>query len=124
MRIRTGLVMTATAVSAIGLLSTAAAHHGWSDNTAAIELTGTVVRSVSLAGPHASMQIRDADGQVWDITLAPAPRTSRAGLNEDVLAEGDTVTIMGARNSDGNRHEVKTRRVTHDGTNYDVYPVN
>ncbi len=124
MRTRSGLVLIATAASAIGLMSAAGAHHGWSDNTAAIELTGTVVRPVSLAGPHASMQIRDADGQVWDITLAPAPRTSRAGLNENVLSEGDTVTVMGARNSDANRHEVKTRRVTHDGTNYDVYPVN
>ncbi len=111
-------------VSMVLALSAANAHHGWSDNTAAIEVTGTVVRNVSLAGPHASLQIRDADGQIWDVTLAPAPRTSRAGLSEDVLSEGDTVTIMGARNSDPDRHEVKTRRVTHDGTNYDVYPVN
>jgi hypothetical protein len=28
------------------------------------------------------------------------------------------------RNDDPNRFEMKTRRVTHEGTNYDVYPRN
>lgn len=59
----------------------AIAHHGWGGNSEAIELTGTVVSAVDLSGPHATMQIRDAEGQVWDVTLAPAPRTSRAGLD-------------------------------------------
>jgi hypothetical protein len=30
--------------------------------------------------------------------------------------------VSGHRNSDMNRFEVKTERVTHDGKNYDVYP--
>lgn len=98
------------------------AHHGWSGNTTAIELTGTVVAPVDLSGPHGTMQIRDADGQVWDITLAPAPRTQRAGLTEDTLAVGAEVTLSGMRNDDASRFEVKTRRVTHGDTNYDVYP--
>jgi hypothetical protein len=100
----------------------AAAHHGWSGNNQDIELTGTVVTPVDLSGPHGTMQIRDADGTVWNITLAPAPRTARAGLNEGVLAVGAQVTLSGKRNDDASKFEVKTRRVTHEGKNYDVYP--
>jgi hypothetical protein len=81
------------------------------------------VRGSQPAGPACDMQIRDESGQVWDLTLAPAPRTSRAGLSEDTLPVGANVTILGQRNDNANTFEVKTRRVTHDGTNYDVYPV-
>jgi hypothetical protein len=98
------------------------AHHGWSGQSdEQFELTGTVQTDVSLAGPHATMQIVDAEGQVWDLTLAPPPRTSRAGLTEGVIPLGSEVTISGHRNSDPNRFEVKTERVTHEGKNYDVY---
>jgi hypothetical protein len=109
----------------VGFASAAAlAHHGWGGNTAAIELTGTVVAPVDLSGPHGTMQIRDANGQVWDVTLAPAPRTQRAGLTEETLAVGAEVTLTGMRNDDDSRFEIKTRRVRHGDTNYDVYPEN
>jgi hypothetical protein len=108
------LVMTAPQVSA---------HHGWSGQSQEqFELSGTVHRGVSLAGPHATMQIEDENGQVWDVTLAPPPRTQRAGLTEDAIPVGAQVSIVGNRNLDMHRYEVKTVRVTHDGTNYDVYP--
>ncbi len=43
------------------------AHHGWAGNSAKeFELTGTVTTPVSLAGPHATMKIKTADGQIWD----------------------------------------------------------
>ena len=102
----------------------AVAHHGWSGNNEAVQITGTVVTPVDLSGPHGTMQIRDADGQVWDATLAPAPRTQRAGLGEDTLAVGAEVTLTGMRNDNPQRFEIKTRRVTHGATNYDVYPPN
>jgi hypothetical protein len=116
---------TSFAVGGAGLALVAMpaiAHHGWSGNNQPIELSGTVVAAPDLSGPHATMQIRDADGQVWDITLAPAPRTSRAGLDAEVVPVGAEVTISGMRNDDPSRFEVKTRRVSHEGTNYDVYP--
>jgi len=97
-------------------------HHGWAgQGSEQFELSGTVHTPVSLAGPHATMKIQDADGQVWDITLAPPPRTSGAGLNENVLPVGAAVTVSGHRNSDPNRLEIKTERVTYNGQNYDVY---
>lgn len=100
-----------------------AAHHGWAgqESDEQISLSGTVRQAVDLAGPHATMQI-EVDGKVWDITLAPPARTQRAGLTAETLAVGDEVTILGNRNSDPDKLEVKTVRVTADGKNYDVYP--
>ncbi len=116
------VLTTVSGVFALTLCATASAHHGWSGNTQAIEVSGTVVTNVSLAGPHGTMQIRDADGNVWDLTLAPGARTSRAGLKEDVLPMGAEVTIRGMRNDNPERYEVKTRRVSWNGQNFDVYP--
>ena len=101
----------------------ASAHHGWAGQGAEqFELSGKVQTGVSLAGAHATMQIVDANGQVWDLTLAPPARTDRAGLKEGVIPVGAEVTISGHRNSDATRFEVKTERVTYNGKNYDVYP--
>jgi hypothetical protein len=118
---RLSLLAVSAALASIAV--PASAHHGWGGNTEAIELSGTVKRGVSLSGPHANMQIEDADGQLWDITLAPAPRTSRAGLSEDVLPVGAQVTVLGSRNDDPGVFEIKTRRVTYNGDHYDVYRV-
>ena len=101
----------------------ASAHHGWAgQQSEQFELSGKVQTGVSLAGAHATMQIVDANGQVWDLTLAPPARTDRAGLKEGVIPVGAEVTISGHRNSDATRFEVKTERVTYNGKNYDVYP--
>jgi hypothetical protein len=98
------------------------AHHGWNGNEdEQFELTGTVDAPVSLAGPHATMKIR-VKGQVWNVTLAPPARTKRAGLEEATLPVGAEVTISGHRNSDSQRFEVKTERVTYNGKIYNVYP--
>ena len=67
------------------------------------------------------MKIR-ADGQLWDITLAPPARTERAGLKPATLPVGAQVTVSGHRNSDPKRFEIKTERVTYKGTLYNVYP--
>ena len=98
------------------------AHHGWSGNSdQEFEITGTVEKGVSLAGPHATMKVR-ANGQVWDVTLAPPPRTDSAGLKEGTIPVGETVTIHGHRNRDPKRFEIKTERVTWKGRTFAVYP--
>ena len=123
MQQRIGLSLAAGAAAlAFGALP-ASAHHGWAgQGSEQFELTGKVHTDVSLAGPHATMQIIDDKGQVWDLTLSPPARTERAGLKAGVIPVGAEVTISGHRNSDTSRFEVKTERVTHDGKNYDVYP--
>ena len=112
------LIVAALAVAALPV----AAHHGWAGNSEGkIKLTGTVESPVSLAGPHATMKVR-AEGQVWDITLAPGARTENAGLKEGVIPVGAQVTVHGHRNKDPKKFEVKTERVTWNGKTFNVYP--
>ena len=101
----------------------ALAHHGWAGNLEEeFEISGTVQTPVSLAGPHATMKIKDDKGQVWDLTLAPPARTSEAGLKEGIIPVGAMVSIHGHRNSDPKKFEVKTERVTWNGKTFNVYP--
>jgi hypothetical protein len=119
-------IATLVGAFAVGLMLATAplsAHHGWGgQGEENFTLSGKVHTGVSLAGPHATMKVVDDKGQVWDVTLAPAARTSGAGLKEGVIPVGAPVTVVGKRNRDGKRLEVKTMRVTHAGKNYDVYP--
>lgn len=99
------------------------AHHGWAgQEEQQTEISGKVHKPVDLSGPHGTMQIITDKGQVWDITLAPASRTEKAGLTSKTFAVGDAVTVRGNRNSDPKRFEMKTVRVSSGGKNYDVYP--
>jgi len=101
----------------------ALAHHGWGNNEdKEFELSGTVTTGVSLAGPHGTMKVKDAQGNVWDITMAPPFRTQQAGLKDGTIPLGSTVTIHGHRNKDPKKFEIKTERVTFNGKVYNVYP--
>jgi hypothetical protein len=124
MKINRRLLQLALTVAVLSLLAMPAlAHHGWGGNQdTEFELTGTVVKQVSLDGPHATMQIKDKSGQVWDITLAPPARTTRAGLKEDSIPVGATVMVHGHRNRDMKRFEIKTERVSWEGKVFNVYP--
>ena len=86
-----------------------------------LEKKGTNHSPHTLSGPHATMKIR-AEGQVWDLTLAPSTRTERAGLTEKVIPVGAKVTVHGHRNRDPKRFEIKTERVTWNGRTFNVYP--
>jgi hypothetical protein len=120
MRLNT-IVLTA-AISVASIIP-ASAHHGWGGNVDEVTaLTGTVTEGVKLAGPHGTMKIMTSDGNVWDITLAPPFRTSSAGLKQDTIPVGATVTVHGQRNRDPNRHEMKTIQVEYAGRQYNVYP--
>jgi hypothetical protein len=113
-----GIAIVALTVS----FSPVLAHHGWSGNSdKEFELSGTVESGVSLAGPHATMKVR-SNGQVWDLTLAPPPRTEAAGLKEGVIPVGAQVTIQGHRNLDPKKFEIKTERVIWKGRTFNVYP--
>ena len=89
------------AVLALMLPLSAAAHHGWAGNgDGEFEITGTLASPVGLVGPHATMKIKAKDGQVWDLTLASPPQTKSAGLIENAIPVGATVTAHGHRNRD------------------------
>ena len=101
----------------------ALAHHGWAGNEEKIsEVTGAVTTGVSLGGPHATMKIKDAEGHIWDVTMAPPARTQQAGLKEGMIPVGATVMVHGHRNRDMKKYEIKVTRVTYNGKLYAVYP--
>jgi hypothetical protein len=121
MQIRHSSVFAATAL-AVCAATPALAHHGWAGQAQTLmDVTGKVHKPVSLAGPHATMEIM-VGGQVWEVTLAPPARTESAGLTPATLKIGDTVTVRGNRNSDPKRFEMKTVRVSSANRNFDVYP--
>src|SRR6185436_12421098 len=117
--------LVAASLLAVAVLSSvpAFAHHGWggyADKTS--EITGTVESPVSMAGPHASMRVKGADGHVWDVVLAPPPRAQQAGLKEGMIPVGEKVTVHGNRHSDPKKFEMKTSRLTWNGKVFNVYP--
>jgi hypothetical protein len=67
------------------------------------------------------MRVR-ANGQVWDVVLAPGTRTERAGLKEGIIPLGAQVTVSGHRHRDPKKFEIKTERVTWNGRLFNVYP--
>ena len=100
----------------------AGAHHGWGGYSDKLsDISGTVESSVSLAGPHATMKVR-ADGQVWDVVLAPPAGTTRSGLTEGMIPVGDKVVVHGQRHLDAKKFEIKTTRVTWNGKVFKIYP--
>ena len=112
-----GVVLVAVAVAA-----PVSAHHGWSEyQDDQFEISGTLETPVSLAGPHATAQIK-VDEQVWDLVFAPSPRTASAGLEEGTIPVGDEVTASGHRHRDAQVLEIKVERLTWNETVFNVYP--
>ena len=116
-------VLAGGALVAVLLVVPVSAHHGWGGNEdKEFEITGTVTTGISLSGPHATMKIKDAEGHIWDLTMAPPNRTLQAGMKEGLIPLGSTVMVHGHRNKDHNKYEIKTERVTFNGKVYNVYP--
>jgi hypothetical protein len=92
----------------------ALAHHGWShyDQDKAITLTGTV-RSAGYEHPHGHVQLQ-ADGKLWQVTLAPPSRMERRGLAREALVPGITATVVGYRHRD-HADELRAETITIDG---------
>jgi hypothetical protein len=115
-------VIITVALTLLACWIPASAHHGWAGYLSEdFEITGTVETPVSLSGPHASLRIK-ADGQLWNVVLAPPPRTERAGLKTGMIPAGETVTAYGHRHKDPKTFEVKTERLRWKDKLFNVYP--
>lgn len=118
-------VIAGLALAGAVLLSplTTYAHHGWGGYLdKEFEISGTVETAVSNSGPHSTLKLRDAEGHVWDVVLAPPFRTEQAGLKEGIIPVGAKVMAHGHRHSDPKRYEIKTERLTFNNKVYNVYP--
>jgi hypothetical protein len=100
----------------------ATAHHGWEGYLPEdFEISGTVETPVAVSGPHSALKIR-VDGQLWNVVLAPPPRTTAAGLQANTIPIGAKVTAYGHRHRDPRTLEIKTERLRWNDRVFDVYP--
>jgi uncharacterized protein DUF6152 len=98
------------------------AHHGWDWAQAEqTEMKGTVEK-VSMAPPHPSMEIKAADGTVWQVDLANPNQTQRSGFTAKSAKAGDPIVILGNRHKDQSKRVIKAVRISVGGKTYDLYP--
>jgi hypothetical protein len=109
------------AVAAL-LVTSAAAHHGWSWAEAELTTLEATVNTVSIAPPHPSLSVTDTSGQVWQVELGNPGRTERSGFTAETVAPGGTIVILGNRSLDPQEFVIKAVRVTVAGQAYDMYP--
>ena len=118
----TGLRFTALIVLMLGtwLVQSAAAHHGWrwaEDGNS--EITGKIT-SVKLGNPHGLVML-EVSGEEWTAEVGQPWRNHQAGLTDDKLTAGVTLTIKGHRSADKNQKVIKAERVVIDGKIYNLY---
>ena len=102
-------------ISVAGLFvasSMALAHHGWGGYRDSLALTVTVTRLI-LRNPHDRLLAVDADGNEWNLLLAPPARNRRFGFGEDSVSVGDVLELYGQKHPD--RNEVKVHCLYRDG---------
>lgn len=117
------MIRTTCLAVATALVTTAAlAHHGWSwAENEFTRLTGTITR-VTIAPPHPTLLVEDAQGTVWTVELGNPGRTQRAGFVEGTVAPGAQVEVLGNRDQDASKAVIKAVRITVEGRNFDFYP--
>jgi hypothetical protein len=87
--------MIASSLLSILLSGAAWAHHGWSeyDEKKLLQLTGTIEAS-GYEQPHGYVDLKSA-GKTWHVVLAPPGRMDNRGLSRDMLAAGNSATVVG-----------------------------
>ncbi len=104
------------------LVSGAYAHHGWSWAEAdQVELSG-MIREISMAPPHPTLQVETQNDGVWRVELGNPRLTQRSGFVEGVAKVGDPIVVLGNRSLDPNEKRMKAVRITVAGKVYDIYP--
>ncbi|OWV76288.1 hypothetical protein ATY77_06925 [Rhizobium sp. R634] len=112
----------AAAGMTVALATGAAAHHGWSWAEAdQIELRGTI-QTITMGGPHPTLDVATADDGVWRVELGNPRQTERSGFVEGVAKPGDQVVALGNRSQDPKEKRMKAVRITIGEKRYDIYP--
>jgi hypothetical protein len=70
------------------------AHHGWGGYNSDVD-KNLVVTELRLGNAHDELTATDSDGQEWNLVLATPSRNRRLGFDEQTLAVGDEVNILG-----------------------------
>ncbi|MDH3442016.1 MAG: DUF6152 family protein [Gammaproteobacteria bacterium] len=98
--------------------SLANAHHGWGGYKERLEMTVTV-KELALRNPHDRLIVVDADGNEWNLLLAPPARNRRFGFSEESVSVGDQLELFGQKHP--SRNEVKVHCLYRDGENIYSY---
>lgn len=117
------MIRTTCLAAVTALVATAAlAHHGWSwAEDQLSRLTGTITQ-VTIAPPHPTLLVEDAQGTVWTVELGNPGRTQRAGFVEGTAAPSARVEVLGNRDQDASQARIKAVRITIEGRDFDFYP--
>ena len=92
-------------------VTTASAHHGWSEyNTdKPLQLSGTI-QEAGYVQPHGWVRLKSGD-KTWVVVLAPPGRMESRGLTKDMLSVGGTASVYGyPHRSKGD--EMRAERIT------------
>lgn len=93
--IRTGIKLSALAPLLLLLMpSFTLAHHGWAGYNADVDSRFTVTE-LRLGNAHDHLTAIDGDGKEWDLVLATPTRNRRLGFDEETLAVGDQIDLLG-----------------------------
>lgn len=97
------------------------AHHGWAwAEGAKSEITGEIV-STKLGNPHGELTV-DVKGEKWLVEVGQPWRNESAGLKDEMLVKGVSLTVSGHRHADPKKKVFKAERVVIDGKKFDLYP--
>ena len=108
-------------VPLMALAIEARAHHGWGWASAEeFEISG-VITAARLGNPHGELTL-DVEGESWTIEVGQPWRNERAGLTDEMLSIGTSITVHGQRSSRQDERLVKAEWVMIDGTRHVLYP--
>lgn len=74
--------------------SFSSAHHGWGGYNDDVDSRFTVTE-LRLGNAHDHLTAVDAEGKEWDLVLATPTRNRRLGFDEETLAIGDEIDLLG-----------------------------
>lgn len=112
------LSIIAVIAGSMFMAGTSYGHHGWRSYKTPLEGQYTIVE-LRLGNPHDRLIAVDADGQEWNLLLAPPARNRRFGFNEESVSVGDVVEIIGQQHP--TKQEIKVHCINVDGENLYTY---
>lgn len=110
------------AISLTALPPAAAAHHGWGWTQEQESRLAGRIETISFGNPHMHLQLRGADGGLWEVDLSPPIVAAPSGFSAEHARAGDQVSVTGHRARDASVRGFKGETITVRGRTFDVYP--